>query len=58
MAALQNVGVGQRVRLHGLPTQQLNGAEAVVRDPLTDGRVGVAITSASAEVLQRGHPAG
>ena len=53
MAALQNVGVGQRVRLHGLSTQQLNGAEGVVRDPLTDGRVGVAITAASAEVLQR-----
>ena len=53
MAAPQNVGVGQRVRLHGLSTQQLNGAEGVVRDPLTDGRVGVAITSAAAEVLER-----
>jgi hypothetical protein len=53
MAAPQNVGVGQRVQLHGLSTQQLNGAEGVVRDPLTDGRVGVAITSAAAKVLEK-----
>ena len=53
MADAQQAGVGQRVRLHGLSTQLLNGAEAVVRDPLVNGRVGIALTSATADALAR-----
>ncbi len=52
-AASQCFGVGQRVRLHGLATQQLNDAEGVIRDPIVNGRVGVALTAAAAEVLAK-----
>lgn len=47
------IAVGQRVQLHGLSTQVLNSACGVVRDPLTDGRVGIALTVAPCAVLER-----
>jgi hypothetical protein len=41
------------VQLHGLTTQVLNSACGVVRDPLNDGRVGIALTVAPIAVLER-----